>query len=77
VLWAGDMCGPGEVESLPSLQRIQVSSQHPGWVAHKSLSSFSLEQWLSIFLTLRPFNPVPQVVLISNHTIIFVATSQL
>jgi len=35
----------------------------------------SLKQWFSIFLMPRPFNIVPQVVMIFNHKIIFAAFS--
>lgn len=36
---------------------------------------YALNQRFSIFLTLRPFNTVPQVVMILNHKISFIATS--
>ena len=34
-----------------------------------------VEQWLSAFLELRPFNIVPHAVVTPNHKIILVATS--
>lgn len=39
------------------------------WTSVESLhvSGFPLEQWLSTILTLRPFNPVPHVVVTPNH----------
>jgi hypothetical protein len=36
--------------------------------------SFLLEQWLSAFLRLRPFNLVSHVVVTTDHKVIFIAT---
>ena len=37
---------------------------------------YTLEQWLSTSLMLRPFNTVPRVVVTPGYTIVFVAVTQ-
>ena len=45
---------------------------------HLRLSCWvTLDQWFSTFLSLQPFNTVPQAMMTFNHKIIFVAISQL
>jgi hypothetical protein len=49
--------------------------------SYPSLFSFCtyhpLQQWLSAFLMLEPFNTVPHALVTPNHKIIFVTTSRL
>jgi hypothetical protein len=42
-----------------------------------SMVVLPLEQWLSTFLRLRPFDTIPHSVVTPDHKSIFIATSQL
>lgn len=62
-------CGPEtttSISSLPSAQGFLLTPRQERW------DSLRLEQRVSTFLVLHPFNTVPRVVVTHNHTILSV-----